>query len=98
MKKLSARLRETILIVSVMLLCIALYFVPSAPKVASSEGRTVCAEVLDTDNSEIVKNGLVLYGFQKLTVNAGGKIYTAVGLPERTSRGLPLKQLVSCRK
>jgi uncharacterized membrane protein len=77
MKKLSARLRETILIVSVMLLCIALYFIPPAPRVTSSEGRTVCAEVLETDNSELVKNGLVLYGSQKLTVNAEGKVYTA---------------------
>ena len=69
--------REIILVCGVILLSIALYFVPSAPKVAGTAGRTLPAKVLEVDNSELIRHGLVLYGSQKLTVNVGGKTFTA---------------------
>ena len=69
--------REIILVCGVILLSIALYFVPSAPKVAGTAGRTLPAKVLEADNSELTRHGLVLYGSQKLTVNVGGKTFTA---------------------
>lgn len=69
--------REIILVCGVILLSIALYFVPSAPKAAGTAGRTLPAKVLEVDNSELTRHGLVLYGSQKLTVNVGGKTFTA---------------------
>lgn len=69
--------REIILVCGVILLSIALYFVPSAPKAAGTAGRTLPAKVLEADNSELTRHGLVLYGSQKLTVNVGGKTFTA---------------------
>ena len=69
--------REIILVGGVILLSIALYFVPSAPQIARSEGRTVPARVLETDNSGLMKQGLVLYGSQTLTVEVDGRKYSA---------------------
>ena len=69
--------REIILVCGVILLSIALYFVPSAPKAAGTAGRTLPAKVLEVDNSELTRHGLVLYGSQKLTVDVGGKTFTA---------------------
>lgn len=69
--------REIILVCGVILLSIALYFVPSAPQIARSAGRTVPAKVLAADNSGLTKHGLVLYGSQILTVDINGQKYTA---------------------
>ena len=69
--------REIILVCGVILLSIALYFVPSAPKAAGTAGRTLPAKVLEVDDTGLTRHGLVLYGSQKLTVNVGGKTFTA---------------------
>ena len=69
--------REIILICGVMLLSVALYFVPSVPMVAGNAGRTFPAKVLEVDDTGLTRHGLVLYGSQKLTVDVGGKTFTA---------------------
>ena len=69
--------REIILICGVILLSVALYFVPSVPPVAGGAGRTLPAKVLEVDDTGLTRHGLVLYGSQKLTVDVGGKTFTA---------------------
>ena len=69
--------REIILICGVMLVSVALYFVPSVPPVAGNAGRTLPAKVLEVDDTGLTRHGLVLYGSQKLTVDVGGKTFTA---------------------
>ncbi len=69
--------REIILICGVMLVSVALYFVPSVPPVAGGAGRTLPAKVLEVDDTGLTRHGLVLYGSQKLTVDVGGKTFTA---------------------
>lgn len=77
MKKYKVNIREIILISGVMLLSIALFFLPAPPRVGTSQGRAVRAKILTVDDSSLTRQGLLLYGSQRLTVALDGKTFRA---------------------
>ena len=76
------RKRDIIPLVALVLICGGLWFVPGPRPVASDDGAFVRARVLETDDSNVDKVGLIDYGTQRLTVEvqdgpAKGRTFTA---------------------
>ena len=68
--------REALPAAVLALTCVGLWFVPAPGRLADDTGRTVRAEVVETDESGLRRLGLLDYGTQRLTVR----------LPDGTSR------------
>ena len=58
--------------------CLGLWFLPGPRQLAENRGRTVCAEVVETDDTGIALHGLVEFGTQRLKVRfADGSVHDA---------------------
>ena len=62
------RKRDTIPVLVLAAVCVALGFVPSTKTVARDGGRSVRAKVISTDESQVQLTGLLEYGTQRLEV------------------------------
>lgn len=61
-------MRRALLIAVLALGCLGLWFLPGPRQLAESRGRTVCAEIVETDDTGIALHGLVEFGTQRLKV------------------------------
>lgn len=61
-------MRRGIVIVAFGLLTLALLMLPGAGQLVHDEGRTVCARVVETDDSGVELHGMVEFGAQRLRV------------------------------
>lgn len=77
MKKFFSARNELYFISALVLICIAMWFVPAVPALTESSGETVKCKVINVDNSALMTHGLVISGTQFLTVDVDGKIFTA---------------------
>lgn len=70
--------KELVFITVVSLGCLGLCLLPSAPVLTEAPAeKTVRAQVLEVDDSDLQTHGLVRYGSQRVTVKAGEKIFRA---------------------
>ena len=71
-------MRRALLIAVLALGCLGLWFLPGPRQLAENRGRTVCAEIVETDDTGIAVHGLVEFGTQRLKVRfADGSIHDA---------------------
>lgn len=71
-------MRKALPIVVLVVGCLGLWLLPGPRQLAENRGRTVCAEVVETDNSGVMLHGMVEFGTQRLKVRfADGSIYDA---------------------
>ena len=71
-------MRRALLIAVLALGCLGLWFLPGPRQLAENRGRTVCAEIVETDDTGIALHGLVEFGTQRLKVRfADGSVYDA---------------------
>lgn len=71
-------MRRALLIAVLALGCLGLWFLPGPRQLAENRGRTVCAEIVETDDTGIALHGLVEFGTQRLKVRfADGSIHDA---------------------
>ncbi len=76
--KISAGLQKDLLFIAALsVLCAALWCIPEIPRLADGSGERVTGKVVAVDNSQLVRNGLLLYGSQRISVEINGKIFTA---------------------
>ena len=61
-------MRRALLIAVLALGCLGLWFLPGPRQLAENRGRTVCAEIVETDDTGIALHGLVEFGTQRLKV------------------------------
>lgn len=61
-------MRRALLIAVLALGCLGLWFLPGPRQLAENRGRTVCAEIVETDDNGIALHGLVEFGTQRLKV------------------------------
>ena len=61
-------MRRALLIAFLALGCLGLWFLPGPRQLAENRGRTVCAEIVETDDTGIALHGLVEFGTQRLKV------------------------------
>lgn len=61
-------MRRALLIAVLALGCLGLWFLPEPRQLAENRGRTVCAEIVETDDTGIALHGLVEFGTQRLKV------------------------------
>ena len=81
-------MRRGIVIVAFGLLTLALLMLPGAGQLVHDEGRTVCARVVETDDSGVELHGMVEFGAQRLRVRLrDGTVREATNdLPAATRR------------
>ena len=82
-QKVAANRKEWIFLLITLLFCVVLWLLPPVKKLASPGGYTLAAKVVDTDDSALMKHGLLWYGSQHLTVKIltgefAGKVFPAV--------------------
>ena len=71
-------MRRALLIAVLALGCLGLWFLPGPRQLAENRGRTVCAEIVETDDTGIALHGLVEFGTQRLKVRfADGSVHDA---------------------
>ena len=71
-------MRRALLLAVLALGCLGLWFLPGPRQLAENRGRTVCAEIVETDDTGIALHGLVEFGTQRLKVRfADGSIHDA---------------------
>ena len=71
-------MRRALLIAVLALGCLGLWFLPGPRQLAENRGRTVCAEIVETDDTGIALHGLVEFGAQRLKVRfADGPVHDA---------------------
>ena len=71
-------MRRALLIAVLALGCLGLWFQPGPRQLAENRGRTVCAEIVETDDTGIALHGLVEFGTQRLKVRfADGSVHDA---------------------
>lgn len=61
-------MRRALLIAVLALGCLGLWSLPGPRQLAENRGRTVCAEIVETDDTGIALHGLVEFGTQRLKV------------------------------
>ena len=61
-------MRRALLLAVLALGCLGLWFLPGPRQLAENRGRTVCAEIVETDDTGIALHGLVEFGTQRLKV------------------------------
>ena len=61
-------MRRALLIAVLALGCLGLWFLPGPRQLAENRGRTVCAEIVETDDTGIALHGPVEFGTQRLKV------------------------------
>lgn len=61
-------MRKSLPILVLMAACVGLWWLPGPPRLAEDGGRTVRAEVVETDDTGIALHGLVAFGTQRLKV------------------------------
>ena len=71
-------MRRALLLAVLALGCLGLWFLPGPRQLAENRGRTVCAEIVETDDTGIALHGLVEFGTQRLKVRfADGSVHDA---------------------
>ena len=71
-------MRRALLIAVLALGCLGLWSLPGPRQLAENRGRTVCAEIVETDDTGIALHGLVEFGTQRLKVRfADGSVHDA---------------------
>ena len=71
-------MRRALLIAVLALGCLGLWFLPGPRQLAENRGRTVCAEIVETDDTGIALHGLVEFGTQRLKVRfPAGSVHDA---------------------
>ncbi len=76
--KISAALRKDLLFIAVLtVFSAAMWCVPDISRLSDGGGERVVGKVVEVDNSQIEKHGLVLYGSQNIKVDIDGRIFRA---------------------
>ena len=70
-------MRDWVLIAVVLIATLLLFLIPFSPASTAVPGQMLRGTVVSTDNSGLVRHGLVLYGSQKLIVESGNKRFQA---------------------
>ena len=71
-------MRRALLIAVLALGCLGLWSLPGPRQLAENRGRTVCAEIVETDDTGSALHGLVEFGTQRLKVRfADGSVHDA---------------------